>query len=72
MSLCCCKALRPERVVDDAKLWNVLRDPVCFGIDPGHALSSRGILDVALLVPDEAADKDEPRLVRDSGLNRSQ
>ena len=46
----------PEGLGDDAKVGDVLDNPVGFGVQFGDALATLGVLDEALPIPDQAAD----------------
>ena len=55
----------PERIVDDAKLGNLLDDPGLRRVRPGDPPAGRRVLDVALPVPDQPADVE--LVVEDAG-----
>ena len=46
----------PQAVIDDAEFGHLDRDPVLGRVDPGDALSRRGVFDVAQAVPDQTTD----------------
>ena len=46
----------PQGILDKAQLWDFRRDPILARIETRHALTCARVFDIALAIPDEAAD----------------